>query len=326
MTVRSDFIGSDLLNQMIEERERSLNETRSKLESESELREALNGPQSVNEVWGGGHHRTVVDDSIQLAGLKHAAGFPIEQVQLHYHEAGQAFLRIAQLSDFRISVSKPFLDPGRRAQKKYGSKPGVVKVEAFVDEATGKKVARIHSMRQPAGLIFTRSLEAAIISGDAKLATAIAEKYPYTGLNDGMILRLFLLGKDDEVVGYAKIYEPWVAGDKDGDWPYPRRQFPLGILNKDEALLAEGIANASKAFASRWKPARYTTPAMLKRLKTPENAMVEARKFLVNMHWVLYEHGLAFAIVAARRGLKTFLSDESVWSEWMPRDLIIASI
>jgi hypothetical protein len=326
MSVRSDFFGDDLLDQMIKERERSLNETRSKLEGGAQLREKLNGPQSVNEVWGGGHHRTVVDDSIRLAGLKHAAGFSIHQVQLHYREAGQAFLRIAQLSDFRISVSKPFLDPGRRAAKKYGDRPGVVKVETSVDEATGKKLARIHSMRQPAGLIFTRSLEAAIISGDANLATAIAETYPYTGLNDGAILRWFVLGKDEEVASHAKIYVPWAAGNKDGDWPYPRRQFPLGILNKDDSLLAEGVANASSAFASRWKPSRYKTPSMLKRLNTPENAMVEAGKFLVNMNWVLYEHGLAFGILAARRGMKTFLSDESVWSEWIPRDLVIASI
>jgi hypothetical protein len=311
---------------MIQACEKSLADARANLEDDAELHDNLNGPEAKNEEWAGGYHGIVVDESIRLAGLKHAAGFPVEQVQSHFLEAGRAFLRIARMADHRIKVTEPFLDPARRATKNYGSRPGVVKVETFVDEAKGKKEARVHLMRQPAGLIFTRSLEAALISGDVNLAKKIAETYQYTGLNDGAILRFFVLGDDEQVSKNEEIFKTWVAGNKDGDWPYPRRQFPQGILTKDEGLLADGVLMASKAFRSRWKSSRYTTPAMLRRLKTPENAMAEAKKFLVNMKWVLYTHGLAFSIVAARRGMRDFLSDEQAWSEWVPKELVLGAI
>lgn len=326
MSARSDFFGKDYLDHLIQETESSLNVARSSLESENQLREELNGPLAKNEAWAGAKHRTMVDECIKLAGLKHAAGASVDEVRSLFREAATAFLRIAQASDFRVGVSEPMMDSPRRIAKKFGSRPGVVKVEEYVDERTGQKMARLHSIRQPASLIFTRSLEAALISGDANLATAIAETYPYTSLNDGAILRFFVLGKDQEAVANKEVFEPWASGDKDGDWPYPRRQFPSAILAKDNSMLTDGLEKASKAFTSRWKASRYQTPAMLKRLGTPENALFEGKKFLVNMKWVLYTHGLAFSIVAARRGLKDFQTNEAGWSEWIPRELVVAAV
>lgn len=325
MSVRSKFLGKDDLDQWIQETEQSLNNARSNLENDAELREELNGPEAKNAFGAGRHHRTIVDACIRLAELKHAAGCSAAEVQVLFREAGHAFLRIARAADFSVTPSQTFLDPGRRTAKKYGGKPGVVKVETFVDEK-GQKVARIHSMRQPASIIFTRSLEAALLSGDANLATDIARTYPYNTLNDGAILRFFVLGQDDEVAKHRDVFEPWAAGDKDGDWPYPRRQFPFGILQQDESLLADGIAKASKAFVSRWKPSRYTTPRFVNHYKTAEKSLAEAKRSLVNMKWLLYPHGLAFSIVAARRGIKGFLSQETGWSEWVPRELVVAAI
>jgi hypothetical protein len=325
MSIRSEFLGVESLAQMISERDRRLTDIRSELESDDKLREELK-EKYANGAGAGGKHSWLINQSIELAGLKHVAGYPLEQVQFHFHEAGKAFLRIAQFADFCVGVSDAILDSPRHAKKKYGNRPGVVKVEEYVDEQTGKKLARIHSVRQPASLIFTRSLEAALISGDAKLAKSIAEIYPYNGLNDGTILRALVLGDDAGALAKSEIYEPWVDGDKDGDWPYPRRQFPIGILGNDESLLKDGVANASKAFASRWRPSRYQTSAMLKRLGSPENALIKARKFLVDMKWLLYTHGLAFSIVAAQRGMKGFCADENGWSEWLPRGLVVSAV
>lgn len=326
MNVRSDFFGRDCLDRLIQETEGCLSQVRPGLESESELREELNGPLAKNECWAGGKHRSLVADCIKLAGLKHAAGCPDDEVRSLFREAGVAFLHIAKACDFRVGVSEAFVDSPRRAAKKYGERPGVVRVEEFVDEQTGKKLARLHSVRQPASLIFTPSLEAAVISGDSDLAAAIAETYRYTSLNDGAILRSFVLGNDHEVAANRQVFESWSSGDKDGDWPYPRRQFPTAILAKDEVLLADGLGNASRAFAARWKASRYSTPSMVKRMGTPENAMIEAKKSLVNMKWVLYTHGLAFSIVAVRRGLSAFRTNKAGWSEWIPRELVIGAV
>jgi hypothetical protein len=325
MSVRSDFFGKDVLNQWIQETEQSLNNARANLEDDDTLYEILNGAGAWTGRGHGGHHRTIVDDGIRLAELKHAAGCPTSDVQSLFREAGQAFLRIARASDFSVRPSQAFFDRARRAAKKYEGRPGVLKVETFVDEK-GQKLARLHSVHQPESLIFTRSLEAALLSGDANLANDIAKTYQYTGLNDGAILRFFVLGQNSEVKKHKDVFGPWVAGDKDGDWPYPRRQFPSAILKKDDSLLADGITKASKAFFSRWKPARYTTPRFVKYYKTPERALDQAKKDLVNMKWLLYPHGLAFSIVAARRGMKGFLSSETGWSEWIPRELVVSAI
>ncbi len=325
MSVRSDILGKEALDQWIRVTEESLGKARAQLEDDAKLDEELNGPEAKNPEWAGGHHRTVVDNAIRLAELKHAAGCPIAEVRALFREAGQAFLRMARAADFSAVPSRTFLDRGRTAAKKYGCKPGVVRVEAFVDEK-GQKVARVHSTRQPASLIFTCSLEAALLSGDATLATDIARAYPYNSLSDGAILRFFVLGQEDEVTKHRDVFEPWVSGDKDGDWPYPRRQFPFGILNADDSLLVEGLANASKAFSSRWKPSRYTTPKRVAHFKTPEAALDDAKKTLIDMKWLLYPHGLAFSIVAARRGMKSFLSSETGWSEWIPRELVTAAL
>jgi hypothetical protein len=325
MGVRSNFFGKDALDQWIQATEQTLNYGRAHLENDAELHEKLNGQAAKNAMGSAGFHCYIVDYGIRLAELKHAAGCSIADVQTLFREAGQAFLRIARAADFSVTPSPIILDHGRRTSKKYLGRPGVVKVETFVDEK-GQKVARIHAMRKPEKILFTRSLEAALLSGDANLATDIAKTYPYNSLNEGVILRFFVLGQDDEVLKHKEVFEPWVAGDKDGDWPYPRRQFPFAILKQDDSLLTDGITKASKAFSSRWKPARYTTSRFVEYYKTPEKSLDEAKKRLVNMKWLLYPHGLAFSIVAARRGIKGFLTQETGWSEWVPRELIISAI
>src|SRR5262245_20361860 len=98
MSFRSEFFGEEWLQRKIAGQEGALKQTRSELENNKELKEELNGPESVNEQWAGGNHRELIEQSIHLAGLKHAAGYDTADVMDHFREAGEAFLRIAKLA------------------------------------------------------------------------------------------------------------------------------------------------------------------------------------------------------------------------------------
>lgn len=311
--MRRQFLGNEFLAEAIRTTEGLVETTKAELESISALRAELNR-DSKNESFAGGRHRDCIKYLVRLAGLKSATGASVSEVRGHFHEAGSLFLTVARNCDFAPKVVE-FLVYGAEA-KKYAGKEGV---EVLSAEEKGWKKVRTTVPRQPAFLSFGPGLQAALISGDWHLASEIAQTYRTTRRSAESVLQLLVLGDERLAAEHANLFNPKLRAD--ADFPGGRHQFPVGIIQNNATLIADGISNVTGAFKQRWKAARYLTPSMLSRLGTPDEALAKARQFLVDMRWLLYEFGIVHCVVAYRRGMTGVFRGATKWSEWIPEEL-----
>ena len=57
-----------------------------------------------------------------------------------------------------------------------------------------------------------------------------------------------------------------------------------------------------------------------------EDKLKAVAQDLLGFKWVISEYALACMVLAVRRGLTASLDQQELWSEWVPREIVMAAV
>lgn len=318
-SIRKDFLGEAHLEELIRSCRLKIKTATEALENEQAIRTILSSadPKS-GKLSSSSNTVRLFEQWMLLAKLLNADRASLEDSLEAYRRAATISYRCHTLCDFSVSRSGTQVISVYGAQAKAYENRTDAEILGPVAGNPGWKHVRIGYVWNPLDSIASPGILAAILALDWKLAAEIAVLTPVKGIEAAIALN-----RDDLLAELTKGFNPKKPAD--ADWPGGRHQFPWGLVRNDDALLKAGIADVSRAFSKRWKMSRYTTPTMVERLGSAEQAVEAARVFLVDMRWLLYEFGLMHCVAAIRRGRTTLLNEETQWSEWLPREWVEAA-
>jgi hypothetical protein len=267
---------------------------------------------------------------MELAAFEHAQGAEANVVRSIYRQAAEQWVPIVKAMDLRPRIFELCL----------GDAPRLADALKVAFNAKVTKIGRDFHVRykarpQPLHLeVMEEALVSAAISADRNLARRIAKAYkvndsdPMHDLGHFVVLRHLLAEDDVAAAAVAKQLRPGYPAD----WPPELIEFPIGVVKRDERLLAKGLRTLNTRFAGQWNQqlwhARYkklNSEPKPRYRRTFEEMLHEVRRFLLSMNWLMSPYALAYLNIAAWRGMKSPFDRPEMFSEWIPLSLCVGS-
>jgi len=261
--------------------------------------------------------------ALQWAALEHTRGASPEVVRTICRNMTSDWLVVVQSLNFTPREYKFTL-----------TQPSVAKelVEAFQGEMTQEgRTYHVRYLAKPQAFSLDMPYVwmCAAIAGDRDLARQVAQAYQLHEPHQmraqfeirEAILRHLLADDDDSAAALTARLED---GYPTGQTPQ-RIEFPRGVVEKDEALILNGIKTITAKFETMWDEKKYRKwheKQMARRPKlTWEQVLEDARRDLVSSYWVVSWWAVAFLNVARWRCLESVFSNKKAFSEWVPLEL-----
>ena len=327
----ADFLGSQVLEELVAGR-RAFNPVAQPMSAEQEAKlaplfksaEFFNANKAlIQRAHSTGYYRDWME-------LEQAAGSAVEVIRNIAKRAAEPWAVISQGFDFSTrTVESPGWTTPSRAKELIESNRGEI------IERQGQHV-RCRWLERPSPMLleFHKALECAAISGDRELARAVAASYELERVDQlktqfeirPAMLRHLLAGEEPQANSLAKKLEKGYVAD----FPPDLIEFPLGALNKDASLLADGIRALTTKLNNQWnrkkwekKHADLVARSKGRRRQPPglNDFLRKVGRELVGLRWMSSSWAFAFLNVASWRGVGGLFEQETLFSDWFPLEL-----
>jgi hypothetical protein len=202
-----------------------------------------------------------------------------------------------------------------------------------VDDPELGKIVRWHAKPRYGDMAPQLALWAALLSGEADLATRVASvgrlREPSKYQDTFNMVACLVKGDDGAAEAYLQGFRGKYSND--GAYRVQREEIPVGILRADEELIATGLKATTARYRTMWDPKRYKKTVKIgpywrqPQFDSLEEKLKAVAQDLLIHKWVVSEYALACMVLAVRRGLTASLEQPDLWSEWVPREIVLAA-
>lgn len=172
------------------------------------------------------------------------------------------------------------------------------------------------------------ALMAAVMSGDWTLADRMARAYqlhpfdPRVPRSNNILamLRDLIVGDDEAARQCLTKFTHKYPRDRAS--PVYREELMIGIIDRNEDLLREGLKQTNKRFDTVWNLKNYEKPRSLKQFDSVQSLHESCVRDLLRFRWAISIFAVAMMRIAVRRGLTALLNEPECWSDWVPFELV----
>lgn len=323
-----DLCGEDLVRKHLEKQQRWAEEFAGELENADQLRQRRgeNRAPLGDNLHGPG--RQYLEARARQAALEFALGAAPEHVCALYADGVEGWLPYVETLDWETLVEHKRQVYGAQIKRALADTGG-----ELADDPRLGKVVRWYARPCYGAMAPDIALWAALLSGRPDLPGRVAsvgllqEPTQYQDMF-GMVACLV---KGDDAAATTYLQGCRGTYSLDAAHRVKREELPVGILHGDEEMIATGLKATTARYGTMWDPKRYKKTVKIgKHWKQPQFDSLEEKlrvvaDDLLGLQWVLSEFALACMVLAVGRGLRAALADAGLWSEWVPRPLVLAA-
>jgi hypothetical protein len=261
-----------------------------------------------------------VETALSCAALEHARGASLDVVRKICRDMTERWVPIVEAMDFTPQEHYYQLTQPSTAQRMVDSYGAEVVKEGRILHV------RYTTIQQPLSIDIPKVWMCAAICGDRDLARKVAAGYQLRSsdqinsqfaVREGMLRHLLAEDMDQAQALAAKLIDGYPS-----DFPPERIEFPLGIVNKNVALILEGVKAVTARFKGMWDVKKYEKWHEKNARNRPwKQTLDRTRRDLVGMKWVMSLWAVAFLNIAHWHGMDEVFADKSLFSEWVPIEL-----